>query len=133
MTTENVAEAVSAPSTHEEEPEIEEEREFSKNPTVLYALVQKKLWKEVIARTQTHPDEARVFIVRKGKDGSMRWRLLPIHAAIVFKAPEDAIDALLTAYPEAAQKKDDQQIQSNLMERVVGGSFKVKPTLEPIS
>jgi hypothetical protein len=98
----------------EEEAAIEEaaseteDREFDKNPTVLYALVQKKLWKEAAARAKTNPVEARAFIVRKEKNGKIRWRLLPIHAAIVFKAPEDVIHSLLTAFPKSAEEKDDQ-------------------------
>mmetsp|Transcript_22278 Transcript_22278/g.52966 ORF Transcript_22278/g.52966 Transcript_22278/m.52966 type:complete len:736 (-) Transcript_22278:137-2344(-) len=93
----------------EEDSENEtEEREFDKNPTVLYALVQKKLWKETVARAKTNPEEARAYISRKEKDGRIRWRLLPLHAAIVFKAPEDVIEALLSSYPKAAEAKDDQ-------------------------
>lgn len=94
----------------EEEKEVEEDREFDKNPTVLYALVQKKLWKDAITRAKSDPAEARAFIVRKEKDGSTRWRLLPLHAAIVFKAPEDVVEALLTAYPKGAEEKDDQEM-----------------------
>jgi len=33
---------------------------------------------------------------------------LPLHAAIVFKAPEDVVETLLTAFPKAAEAKDDQ-------------------------
>ena len=69
----------------EEKDSETDEREFDKNPTVLYALVQKKLWKETIARAKCHPEEARSFILRREKDGRVRWRLLPLHAAIVFK------------------------------------------------
>jgi len=93
----------------EEEPKVAD-REFDKNPTVLYALVQKKLWKEAIARAKSNPEEAEAFIVRKEKDGSIRWRLLSLHAAIVFKAPEGVIEALLTAYPKGAEEKDDQEM-----------------------
>lgn len=85
-----------------------EDRDFDKNPTVLYALVQKKLWKETIARAKKNPGEARAFICRREKDGRVRWRLLPLHAAIVFKAPEDVVETLLTAFPKAAEEKDDQ-------------------------
>jgi len=85
-----------------------EDRDFDKNPTVLYALVQKKLWKETIARAKKAPGEARAFICRVEKDGRVRWRLLPLHAAIVFKAPEDVVETLLTAFPKAAEAKDDQ-------------------------
>ena len=95
--------------TEEKEKDDEtEDRDFDKNPTVLYALVQKKLWKETIARAKKSPEEARAFICRREKDGRIRWRLLPLHAAIVFKAPEDVVETLLTAFPKAAEAKDDQ-------------------------
>jgi len=94
---------------NEKEQKVEvEDRDFDKNPTVLYALVQKKLWKETIARAKKSPGEARAFICRGEKDGRVRWRLLPLHAAIVFKAPEDVVETLLTAFPKAAEAKDDQ-------------------------
>lgn len=94
-------------SDKEEDAETEE-REFDKNPTVLYALVQKKLWKEAIARAKSNPKEARAFICRREKDGRIRWRLLPLHAAVVFKAPEAVIETLLSAFPKASKEKDDQ-------------------------
>jgi len=100
-------EAEEAEESEEKDSETDE-REFDKNPTVLYALVQKKLWKETIARAKCHPEEARSFILRREKDGRVRWRLLPLHAAIVFKAPEDVIEALLNSFPNAAKAKDDQ-------------------------
>ena len=92
-----------------EETDVEtDERDFDKNPTILYALVQKKLWKEVISRAIKSPKEARAFISRREEDGRVRWRLLPLHAAIVFKAPEEVVETLLTAYPKASEAKDDQ-------------------------
>jgi hypothetical protein len=92
----------------DEPEEEEEERDFDKNPTILYALVQKKIWKEAAERAKTRPDEASIFVARKEKDGRIRWRLLPLHAAIVFKAPEEVIESLLDAYPKGADTKDDQ-------------------------
>jgi hypothetical protein len=84
------------------------ERDFDKNPTELYLMIQRKQWIETVERAQNAHDEARIWISRKETDGSVRWRLLPIHAAIVFKAPEDVVEALLAAYPNGAQSKDDQ-------------------------
>ncbi|MGK3760811.1 MAG: hypothetical protein ACI8RD_013129 [Bacillariaceae sp.] len=101
-------ESKSDDSEEKEKDDETEDRDFDKNPTVLYALVQKKLWKETIARAKKSPKEARAFICRREKDGRVRWRLLPLHAAIVFKAPEDVVETLLTAFPKAAEAKDDQ-------------------------
>lgn len=84
------------------------ERDFDKDPTILYALVQKKIWKEAVERAKSRPDEAGIWVSRREKDGRVRWRLLPLHAAVVFKASEDVIESLLTAYPEGAKLKDDQ-------------------------
>ena len=90
-------------------PEITEiECDYDEGPTELYSYLQKKDWEKTSRRIITHPSEVRIFISRKEPDGSPRWRLLPIHAAIIFKAPEEVIEALLASYPEAAQQKDDQ-------------------------
>eukprot|EP00529_Nitzschia_sp_RCC80_P016136 CAMPEP_0113496618 /NCGR_PEP_ID=MMETSP0014_2-20120614/30214_1 /TAXON_ID=2857 /ORGANISM="Nitzschia sp." /LENGTH=666 /DNA_ID=CAMNT_0000390545 /DNA_START=69 /DNA_END=2069 /DNA_ORIENTATION=- /assembly_acc=CAM_ASM_000159 len=91
-----------------EEAAVEEERDFDKNPTVLYAYVQKKLWKEAVDRARENPEETNIWVCRREKDGRLRWRLLPLHAAIVFKAPEEVVSALLEAYPKGAEAKDDQ-------------------------
>jgi len=109
--TESEADTDYTESGEEEEEESDaetDERQFDKNPTVLYALVQKKLWKETLTRAKSNPKEARAFISRREKGGRIRWRLLPLHAAIVFKAPEEVIETILTAYPNASRAKDDQ-------------------------
>jgi hypothetical protein len=84
------------------------ERDFDADPTDLYVMIQKKAWKETVKQAQESPEEARIWVSRNEKDGRLRWRLLPIHAAIIFKAPEDVVEALLAAYPKGAQSKDDQ-------------------------
>jgi hypothetical protein len=84
------------------------ERDFDADPTDLYVIIQKKAWKETVEQAQENPEEARIWVSRQEKDGRLRWRLLPIHAAIIFKAPEDVVEALLAAYPKGAQSKDDQ-------------------------
>jgi hypothetical protein len=37
----------------------------------------------------------------------MRWKLLPLHAAIVLGAPSEVTEAILKAYPNAAKKRDE--------------------------
>ena len=37
----------------------------------------------------------------------MRWRLLPLHAAIVLGAPSEVTEAIIRAYPNAAKKRDE--------------------------
>lgn len=84
------------------------ECDFDKAPTQVYLLLQKKDWDGAIARCSTDSEEARTWVSRKEFDGKLRWRLLPLHAAIIFKAPENVIEALLGAYPKGAESKDDQ-------------------------
>ena len=84
------------------------ECDFDKDPSELYLQLQKKDWEGAIARSVTDPVEACTWVVRKEFDGKLRWRLLPLHAAIIFKAPEEVIEALLGAYPRGAECKDDQ-------------------------
>jgi chromosome segregation ATPase len=87
---------------------VTRECDFDKDPTLLYLELQKKDWEAAVSRAVTDPGEARTWVVRKEFDGKLRWRLLPLHAAIIFKAPEQVIEALLGAYPGGAECKDDQ-------------------------
>lgn len=94
-----------------------EERDFDQNPTELYASLMRKDWDVAV---QHAPSEAHVWIYRKetvtgttgttteSNDSKLRWRLLPLHAAIIFHAPLTVIEALLKAYPSAVACKDDQ-------------------------
>jgi hypothetical protein len=53
-------------------------------------------------------DQAATWVVRKETNGRLRWRLLPLHAALIFQAPHTVIDRLLDTYAAAAAAKDDQ-------------------------
>jgi D-Tyr-tRNAtyr deacylase len=84
------------------------ECDYDSNPTDIFMNLQKKEWDSAAKRSIDHPTEARTWVSRKEKHGKLRWRLLPIHAAIIFKAPEKVVENLLAAYPKGAQSKDDQ-------------------------
>lgn len=81
-----------------------------KNATVLYKLLEETKWDDAILRIRTHPIEAQTWIVRRDKKRHEKvlWRLLPLHAAIVFQSPPSVIVSLLEIYPLAASMKDDQ-------------------------
>ncbi|GKY91889.1 hypothetical protein MPSEU_000160500 [Mayamaea pseudoterrestris] len=90
------------------------ECDYDVRPTILYKCIQNKAWQRCI-QILNHPDhatQASVWVVRKESNdktnGKLRWRLLPLHAALIFQAPFHVIEALLEAYPEAAAAKDDQ-------------------------
>jgi ankyrin repeat protein len=84
------------------------ECDFDKNPSDLYMCLMHKDWSNSIRRCVQHPEEAKTWIYRKENTGILRWKLLPIHAAIIFNAPVPVIDTLLHAYAEGAGCKDDQ-------------------------
>lgn len=87
-----------------------EERDYDKNPTQLYTSLQSLKWEDVIKRIETNPEEAKIWIYRTEVDGiGLRWRLLPIHASIIFKAPVEVVESVITVYSEAAKQCDDQQ------------------------
>jgi len=84
------------------------EVDYDLNPTILYKLIESKKWNGVISRSKQEPSEAGTWISRSGKDGKLRWKILPLHAAICFKAPKVVLLKLLKAFPEGASSVDDQ-------------------------
>lgn len=87
----------------------EYERDYDKSPTILYTLLQGRQWEDAINRIEARPGEAKIWIYRKETDGTcLRWRLLPLHASIIFKAPVEVVESIITVFPEAAKMCDDQ-------------------------
>jgi len=85
------------------------ECDYDTNPTELYLAVQRKDWDAATERATFCPHEASTWVSRKEGDGiKLRWRLLPLHAAIIFRAPERTISSLLFAFSQGAACKDDQ-------------------------
>ena len=83
------------------------ECDYDSNPTDLYLAVQRKDWEAATAICAAKPGEASVWVSRREKDGRLRWRLLPLHAAVIFKAPERTISTLMYAFAQGAACKDD--------------------------
>lgn len=81
---------------------------FDKDPTKLYLSIQRKQWEEAISSAKSYPQESKIWVSRYEDTGKLRWRLLPLHAAIIFKATEETVEALLFSYPRASRHKDDQ-------------------------
>ena len=104
----------------------EESRDYEENPTHLFMYLQQRAWGLAVTQLKKNPEEARVWNYRKVKsegvststelvvhDGSSpdehkyRWKLLPLHAAIVLGAPTEIIQDIISAYPEASKKSDE--------------------------
>jgi hypothetical protein len=89
-------------------------RDYDINPTKLYVHLRKRQWNKAIKRLKHYPDEAKIWTYRSagGSKGSaagdIRWRLTPLHGAIVYQSPLKVVEALLKVYPEAAALIDDQ-------------------------
>lgn len=84
------------------------ECDYDRDPSPLYKAVEKKDWDQVIELCENNPLLASTWVLRKEKDGQLRWRLLPLHAAIIFQAPYSVIETMLTSFPQSAMCKDDQ-------------------------
>ena len=52
--------------------------------------------------------QARTWIVRRERTGVLRWRMLPLHAALAFNAPFDVVLRLYHLYPGAIRCRNDQ-------------------------
>jgi len=93
------------------------EVDYDKNPTVLIRLIESRSWNEAVARCRKFPQEAASWLCRyenkSGKRGSkelLRWRILPIHSAVVLNAPKSVIKSLVDAYSDGLRMGDDRDM-----------------------
>lgn len=77
-------------------------------PTKLFSFIAKRNWVAALKRLQVEEDrrEAEIWVVEHNSDGSLRWKLLPIHQACENKAPSELIKKLISAYPGSLMCKD---------------------------
>jgi hypothetical protein len=76
------------------------------SPTLIFTLMQNKLWDLVYQRIKSHPKELSIWIYKKKLDRSMAWAMLPIHAACVFGCPAHIMKAMITTYPKGVTTGD---------------------------
>ena len=87
------------------------ECDYDVNPTYLYQAIEARQWKharDFLEKNDQAHAQAATWVIRKETNGKLRWRLLPLHAAIIFGSPLEILELLLGEYPAAAQSKDDQ-------------------------
>ena len=94
---------------------VDKEVDYDTHCTALYRSIEAKEFQRASSRADSHPAEASAWVVRKEtkrtgtvRKGDVRWRLLPIHATCIFRAPLSLIDDLLMAYPDGARRRDDE-------------------------
>lgn len=106
--------------THSSTATVLFECDYDQNPTVLYQAIEAKQWDYAISlftdkgnnvdHNNNDDDEeeaSATWVVRKEFNGKLRWRLLPLHAAVIFGSPLELVELLLAVHPLAAQCKDD--------------------------
>lgn len=93
------------------------EVDYDTTPTALIKLIERKMWEQAITRCVDYPDEASTWMCRlqevKGEGNEkkeVRWKILPIHSAIVLHSPVELIEALVEAYPQGLRKGDDRKM-----------------------
>ena len=85
-----------------------DDADFDDNPTEIFLAVHERMWNEVNRICERNPEEASIWMSRRNEtNGSLGWRALPLHGAIIFQAPVKTISTLLAAYPESAASTDD--------------------------
>eukprot|EP00956_Cyclotella_meneghiniana_P002297 scaffold2600_cov73-Cyclotella_meneghiniana.AAC.15 len=78
------------------------------NPTDLFKALQTRDWGAALDCLHRNPTEAKTWIYRETDfpENEMRWKMLPLHTAIVLGAPAYLIIELLQAYPDATKQWD---------------------------
>jgi ankyrin repeat protein len=85
------------------------EADYDEGATALYRNIENKDWDAALHRVTMAPEEAKTWVSRREHDSEKtRWRLLPLHAVCIFRAPLALMEAIIEAYPEGPQMKDDQ-------------------------
>jgi len=80
---------------------------YENNSLKLYQYIESKDWENCIKYAKMYPEDAKTWIMRNEKNGRLRWRLLPIHAALILQCPSDVVETLLNVYPDGAKFRDD--------------------------
>jgi len=73
------------------------------DPSKLYGLIETKSWDKARQRIFEYPEECALWIIKKKKNGTLRWKLLPLHAVLLLKAPVEVILQTLQSFPEAGK------------------------------
>lgn len=82
--------------------------DYDQSITPLYEMLESSQWEQARGRCRSHPQEVHTWIVRRDANDNIRWKLLPLHAAVIFQAPLPVIEAMIAEHPVASAKRDDQ-------------------------
>jgi len=86
------------------------EVDYDRNPTRLFQYLEKSMWREAAERCRTTPTDALTWVYRSSKMGGLLWRMLPIHTAVLYRAPVYVLLDLLDANPDGSFEPDDRKM-----------------------
>jgi len=82
---------------------------YDTNVTHLFRSLENRRWDEAIHLCELNPSQSSTWVYRLDRNSlDLRWKMLPLHAALIFKGNDLIIDALIKAYPAAVRLADDQ-------------------------
>ena len=101
-----------------------EERDFDNNSTELFKAIHARSWEKAAIWLKSEPEQAGIWVYRYEDEGkgvsrqsyrrdtsaTLRWRTLPLHGAVIFRAPISLVEALIEANADAASIRDDRGI-----------------------
>ena len=88
---------------------------YDKDVTYLYQAIEEKAFMAAIdfleSRQEDVVDQCRTWVTRyEPTTEEIRWSQLPLHAALIFKAPVRVIELLVKQFPKAVRCTDDQKM-----------------------
>jgi hypothetical protein len=84
---------------------------YNDGATELYKHIENRRWREAAERCRTEPLETKIWVYRMDKrNKKVLWRMLPIHTAILYRAPVYVILDLIEANPEGPMQSDDRKM-----------------------
>jgi hypothetical protein len=95
------------------------ERDYDRQPTILTKLLEEKRWEEAVQRCKKYPKEVSTWMCRyeqgrtvDGRPGDkiLRWKILPIHSAVVLNAPKKVLKSIIDTYPSGVYQGDDRDM-----------------------
>lgn len=82
------------------------EVDYAKNPTKLFKRIEGRAWESAMERIHSDPSEVKIWVLKRGFDGSITWRRLPLHEACIRKPTQKVVKALLSVFHEASSIQD---------------------------
>jgi len=85
--------------------------DYNEGATELYKHIENHRWREAAERSRNEPIETKIWVYRMDKRRkNVLWRMLPLHTAILYRAPVYVILDLIGANPEGLNETDDRKM-----------------------